>query len=156
MVNMDNEPLKAALPLSNKLNFINMKRAILLLMGAFVVIGTLYAHQPFISSPAFLWNETTHDFGRIKQGVPVSHEFTFTNSGGSDLIITSVNASCGCTVAEYTKTPIRPGEKGFVKAIYNAAKTGNFTKTITVGSNTEEDVVQLTIKAEVVNEKDVL
>lgn len=144
-----------------------MKKTILLLTSAFVIIGALYAQEPSlflasttsgvpVSSPAFTWDETTHDFGTIKQGIPVSHEFTFTNSGGSDLIITSVKASCGCTIADYTNTPIHPGEKGTVKATYNAAHAGTFTKTITVISNTEDDLVKLTIKAEVVEDKDTL
>jgi hypothetical protein len=65
-------------------------------------------------------------------------------------VITTVQASCGCTVTEYSKDPIAPGEKGFVKATYNAAKTGSFQKTVTVNANTEEGVVQLIIKGEVV------
>ena len=99
---------------------------------------------------AFNWTSTTFDFGKIKAGVPVSHEFTFTNSGNAALIIASVQASCGCTVTEYTKDPINPGGKGKVKATYNAAKAGQFSKTVTVNANTEDAVIQLTIKGEVV------
>lgn len=98
----------------------------------------------------FNWSATTFDFGKIRKDVPVSHEFEFSNTGNVPLVVTSVQASCGCTVTEYSKEPIAPGEKGFVKGTYNAAKAGTFTKTITVNANTEEGVVVLTIKGEVV------
>ena len=99
---------------------------------------------------AFSWKATSFDFGKIKKDKPVTHEFTFTNSGKESLVVTSVQASCGCTVAQYSKDPIQPGGDGFVKATYNAAKTGVFTKTVTVNANTAEGVVILTIKGEVI------
>jgi hypothetical protein len=99
---------------------------------------------------SFAWKATTFDFGKIKKDKPVTHEFTFTNSGKDALVVTSVQASCGCTVAQYSKDPIEPGGEGFVKATYNAAKAGVFTKTVTVNANTAEGVVVLTIKGEVV------
>jgi hypothetical protein len=81
---------------------------------------------------------------------PVTHEFKFTNTGNAPLVISSVQASCGCTVTEYSKEPIPVGGQGYVKATYNAAKLGVFTKSVTVNANAEESVVQLTIKGEVV------
>jgi hypothetical protein len=99
--------------------------------------------------PAFSWSMTVHDFGKIALNKPVSHEFRFTNSGNAPLIISSVQASCGCTVTDYSKDPIAPGAEGFVKATYDAAKAGVFTKTVTVNANAEESVVRLMIKGEV-------
>jgi hypothetical protein len=98
---------------------------------------------------SFTWNTTSFDFGKILQNVPVSHEFTFKNSGSVPLIITSVKASCGCTVTSYSSEPIQPGASGFVKATYNAAKIGQFQKPITVNANADEGVVTLTITGEV-------
>jgi hypothetical protein len=98
----------------------------------------------------FNWNMTEYDFGKIKVGVPVTYEFKFTNTGDIPLVISTVQASCGCTVTSYTKDPIAPGAEGFVKATYNAASIGQFTKTVTVNANTEEGVAKLTIKGEVV------
>lgn len=106
--------------------------------------------EPVNASPAFSWTATTFDFGKIEKDVAVTHEFTFTNSGTDALIISSVQASCGCTVTEYTKEPIPAGETGFVKATYNAAKPGVFSKTVTINANTEDAVVLLTIKGEVI------
>jgi hypothetical protein len=104
----------------------------------------------YLRSAAFQWTSTAFDFGEIKANVPVTHQFTFTNTGDSPLVIVSVQASCGCTVTEYSKAPIEPGQTGFVKATYNAAKVGAFNKTVTVNANTEEGTVQLSIKGTVV------
>src|SRR4051812_17134485 len=102
-----------------------------------------------VDNAKFNWVETSFDFGKIKQNKPVTHEFSFINNGTTPLIISSVQASCGCTVAEYSKEAVPPGQKGFVKATYNAAHAGTFTKTITINANTEETAVILTIKGEV-------
>jgi hypothetical protein len=103
-----------------------------------------------IEMPAFSWAVTAYDFGKIQVNKPVTHEFKFANTGDAPLVISSVQASCGCTVTEYSKDPILPGAQGFVKATYNAAKVGVFTKTVTVNANAQENVVQLVIKGEVV------
>lgn len=102
-----------------------------------------------LETPEFLWTATTYDFGKIALNKPVTHEFRFTNTGDGPLVISSVQASCGCTVTDYSKEPIPPGSEGFVKATYNAAKAGVFSKTVTVNANANEKVVQLTIKGEV-------
>ncbi len=99
----------------------------------------------------FEWTQTIYDFGKIKLNNPVTYQFSFANRGSEPLIISSVKASCGCTVAEYSKDPVAPGQEGFVKATFDAAKPGVFTKTITVNANTEEGVVHLVIKGEVLN-----
>jgi len=91
----------------------------------------------------------TFDFGKIKQGVPATHEFTFTNTGSVPLIITNVQASCGCTTPDWSRDPILPGGKGFIKATYSAASVGAFTKSVSVTANVEGGMVQLLIKGEV-------
>ena len=108
------------------------------------------AGAPRVENAVFNWTQTTFDFGKVKVNNPATHEFTFTNSGNIPLVISSVKASCGCTVADYSKDPIAPGAKGFVKATYNAASVGQFTKTVTVNANTAEGAVVLTIKGEVI------
>jgi hypothetical protein len=98
---------------------------------------------------AYAWNETVHDFGKIAQNDPAAVTFTVKNSGTAPVLITTARSSCGCTVAEYTKEPVKPGESGIVKATYNSARVGPFTKTVTVTFDgmTSSDV--LTIKGEV-------
>jgi len=112
-------------------------------------VASIYTPATILKGAAFAWSQTTFDFGKIKLNEPVTNSFEFVNTGTEPLVISSVKASCGCTVTEYSKDPIMPGAKGFVKGTYNAAKVGQFTKTITVNANTEEAVVQLTIKGEV-------
>lgn len=104
--------------------------------------------QPVVNffDAAFNWEKTEHDFGTIKKDVPVSHKFTFTNKGNVPLVITSVEASCGCTVTDYSMDPIAPGGTGYVKATYNAAKAGVFSKTVSVNANTADGAVRLGIK----------
>ena len=95
------------------------------------------------------FKDDTFNFGDIPKGTPATHEFTFKNTSKQTVLITGVKASCGCTAADYTKTPIKPGESGMVKATYNAANEGAFTKTVTVTANDTETPKVLTIKGKV-------
>ena len=99
---------------------------------------------------AFNWDSgSTYDLGKIIQDKPVTHLFTFTNSGSSPLVISSVKASCGCTVTSYSQEPVAPGQQGMVAATYNAKKLGSFTKSVVVNANTGSPVT-LYLKGEVV------
>ncbi|WP_339835206.1 DUF1573 domain-containing protein [uncultured Flavobacterium sp.] len=95
------------------------------------------------------WENDMHDFGTLSQGKPATYEFTFTNTTKETILITNVRPSCGCTAANYTKTPIKPGEKGMVAATYNASAAGAFTKSITVTTSDSELPKSLTIKGKV-------
>lgn len=103
------------------------------------------------STAAFSWANKTHDFGKTKVGHPVSYEFRFTNTGMAPLIISSVKASCGCTVTAYTKDPVEHGASGFVRATYDAQKAGVYSKTVAVYANTPEGIISLTIKGQIVD-----
>jgi hypothetical protein len=95
------------------------------------------------------WKADMVEVGEIPQNVPKPIEFQFKNTGKTDIVITNVKPTCGCTVADYTKTPIKAGEVGKVTATYNAANKGAFTKTITVTTNAEEKPKSLTFKGTV-------
>jgi hypothetical protein len=101
-----------------------------------------------VAAPAF--DTQNFDFGKVKQGVPATHEFVFTNKSKVPMVITNVSASCGCTTPDWTKDPIPPNGQGFVKATYNAAAVGTFDKSVTVMANVENGVVVLRIHGEVV------
>ncbi|NVO30085.1 DUF1573 domain-containing protein [Hymenobacter lapidiphilus] len=95
-----------------------------------------------------------HDFGSIPEGVMASHEFRFKNTGNQPIIIANVQASCGCTTPDWTKTPILPGKSGMVKAVYSSAgRPGVFNKTVTVVSNATTPSAVLTIKGNVLNKE---
>lgn len=107
------------------------------------------------------WVDETHDFGDIEKGKPVSYEFSFVNTTKQTVLLTNVKASCGCTATNYTKTPVKPGEKGTVTATYNAAAPGNFHKTVTVTTNEEGAapkvlIIKGTVKNEQAEEKSIL
>ena len=108
--------------------------------------------NPALIQSSFKWEESVHDFGKIKQGVPVTATFTFTNTGTQPILISDAKASCGCTVPEFSKEPVAPGAKGIVKATYNAEKVGHFDKDVTVFSNASAVDVKLKIKGEVIVE----
>ena len=57
-------------------------------------------------------------------------------------------ASCGCTVPEYTKTPIQPGEKGEIKVTYTAKFPGHFKKSITVSTNGVVEMTRLYVEGD--------
>lgn len=99
------------------------------------------------------FNEIKHSFGKIKQGVPASTTFVVTNNGTKPLIIQNAGAECGCTSPEWTKAPIMKGKSGTVKATFNAASPGPFTKRVTVTFANVKDPVVLTIEGTVVDPK---
>jgi hypothetical protein len=91
-----------------------------------------------------------HDFGKIKEGVMSRTAFVFTNTGDAPLLISSAIGSCGCTVPEWPKEPIKPGEKGEIKVEFDSKdKLGEQLKTVTVSSNTNPMNNVLTVKCNV-------
>ncbi|MBL7865466.1 MAG: DUF1573 domain-containing protein [Cyclobacteriaceae bacterium] len=134
-----------------------MKKLIFLaafVMTANMVVAQMAAapssNQPSSDMAVAVVDNLVHDFGKIKQGVPVTHEFSFVNKGKAPMIITNAQPSCGCTIPSWTKDPIPPGGQGYVKATYNAASPGAFDKSVTVTANVETGVVTLRIRGEVV------
>lgn len=88
--------------------------------------------------PEIKFEEDEFDFGKITQGEKVSHAFKFKNTGKKPLIITSATGSCGCTVPEFPKEPIQPGEEGRINVVFNSeGKKGYQEKTVTIVTNCE-------------------
>ncbi|ASE61534.1 DUF1573 domain-containing protein [Chryseobacterium indologenes] len=95
---------------------------------------------------AIKWNKESIDVGTIPQGKPKLIRFEFTNTGSKPIVIQNVAPSCGCTTADYTKTPIQPGKKGFVEASFNAAAAGPFMKTVNVTTSESKTPKTLSFK----------
>ncbi len=100
--------------------------------------------------PDIRFEKTEHNFGRILQGEKVGYNFIFTNDGDASLVIMDASASCGCTIPKYSKKPISPGEKGSVEVVFDSSgRTGQQSKTVTLKTNGKDQVVYLTIKADI-------
>jgi len=122
-----------------------------LLLVCAVIIGFAFtASAQDNQKPEFKFNEEKHDFGKIPQGTPVTTKFEFTNVGQEPLILSDVKPTCGCTIADYTKTPVKAGEKGIITITYNAAAAYPFNKTIVVTSNAKTPQKYLVIVGEVI------
>ncbi|MFT6996593.1 MAG: hypothetical protein ACJAQ4_000334 [Cryomorphaceae bacterium] len=91
-----------------------------------------------------------HDFGAIAQDTENTKVFSFTNTGAEPLIIANAKGSCGCTVPEYPKEPIPPGESGEIKVVYKPGKKKNAqSQNVTITANTLPEKSVLTISANV-------
>ncbi len=98
------------------------------------------------NAPVMKFEFDSHDFGKVKAGEKVTYDFKFTNTGKSPLIITEAHASCGCTVPEWPKEPIQPGQGGKIKVTFDSSnKSGLMDKQVTVTANTNppQNVVHL-------------
>jgi len=100
--------------------------------------------------PVIEFERTTYDFGEVVQGEKLSYTFKFKNTGKSNLIIFSSEATCGCTTSMPPKAPIRPGETGEIKVVFDSSsQKGKVVKRILVGANTYPAETILTITANV-------
>ncbi len=100
--------------------------------------------------PHFEFVEEVKEFGQITQGEVISTSFRFRNVGQSDLIISSAQGSCGCTVPEWPKEPIKPGAEGVVDVTFDSnGKNGMQNKTITLVANTIPNTKVIALKGEV-------
>lgn len=89
--------------------------------------------------PVIAFDKMVHDFGRIQAGEVVEYSFKFKNTGSRDLLITRAEASCGCTVPDWPKAPIRPGDSAYIKVKFdsNGRPEGYTEKEIFVEANTD-------------------
>jgi hypothetical protein len=97
------------------------------------------------------FKETTHDFGKIKQGVPVTYDFAFKNVSSKTVVIESATASCGCTTPVKPEKPIAKGKSDIIKAGFNAASPSPFDKTIYVKVAGVAQPMEIKIKGEVLS-----
>lgn len=109
-----------------------------------------------MAEPQIKFDKVSHNYGKFKKSAgPQICAFTFTNTGDEDLVIFRAVASCGCTVPKFTKTPIKPGEKGTINVEYNASRIqlgGHFKKSITVNTNGKPEMVRLFVEGDMEDE----
>lgn len=129
-----------------------MKKLIVMTMMLICGMASVYAQKP----AEIKFDKLTHDFGTFSEKSPVvTYTFTYTNVGGTPLVINQAVASCGCTVPEYTKAPIKPGEKGQLKVTYNGTGKfpGHFKKSITVRTNGAVEMTRLYVEGNMTEAK---
>ena len=122
-----------------------MKKILLMTVMLLGCITMTMAQKP----AEIKFDKLTHNFGTFSEKSPVVEcTFTFTNVGETPLVVNQAVASCGCTVPEYTKTPIQPGAKGEIRVTYNGTGKipGHFKKSITVRTNGAVEMTRLYIE----------
>ncbi len=103
------------------------------------------------AAPLMVFKEEKHDFGRITQGEKVSYSFVFKNTGGSDLVISSAQGSCGCTVPSYAKEPVKAGQESKIDVVFDSGgKSGLVEKTVTLVTNCNPSTRTLTITSTII------
>ncbi len=105
-------------------------------------------------APVMTFETTSYDFGKIKEGEKVVYEFKFTNTGKTPLIISDASATCGCTVPEVPKEPVKPGAEGVIKVVFDSmGKGGVQDKVVTVTSNGNPNINDVHLVGEVLPSK---
>ena len=101
--------------------------------------------------PDFSFEKELHDFGQLVDGEKVSYSFKFTNTGDAPLIISNAKGSCGCTVPNWSRNPIAPGESGSIDVTFDSSgRSGKQNKAITLTANTNPSRKVLNITSEVI------
>ena len=109
--------------------------------------GTVYADSTTVQMI-----DSAYNFGSVTDGDKVEYSYRFRNTGKNPLIVSSAVASCGCTVPEKPEEPIKPGETGFLKVVFNSkGRVGEVHKTITVSSNAYPKFPELELTGQVVS-----
>jgi len=127
-------------------------KKLLLSLVAFTVTTVLFAQKTAADVAKF--TSETIDLGKIKQGNPTTATFVITNIGTEPLIIEQANPTCGCTIGDYTKSPIAPGKTGTITATYNAAALNHFDKHLTVKFAGVDETKSITITGDVLSAED--
>lgn len=103
-----------------------------------------------VKMPELTFDQDMHDFGRLSAGENISYSFHFRNTGTADLVISNCSATCGCTVADFPRHRIAPGEEGYVTVTFKSAgKAGQQFQEVTVVSNAQPSRTKLKIVAQV-------
>jgi len=101
------------------------------------------------NAPVVEFVKLVHDYGEIEQHGNGKCEFKFTNTGKEPLILSNVRSSCGCTVPEWPRQPILPGQSDVIKVKYDTKRIGTINKSVHVYSNAKVSPISLKIKGKI-------
>ena len=120
----------------------------LFVAAAFIVSAGVMAQKTYVKDFA-KFSIDKHNFGKIKQNVPVNYTFEIKNISNKPIVIENAHSTCGCTVPEFPKEPILPGKSAKIKVQYNAANGGHFDKPVYIKLAGVDEEKQLGITGEV-------
>jgi Protein of unknown function (DUF1573) len=131
-------------------------KKVMLAVTALLVSATMFAQNAVQkkAEDVVKFKDVTYNFGKIKQSVPVTHDFVFSNTSDKPVIIESATASCGCTTPVYPQTPIAAGKSDKITAGFNAAAPGPFNKTISVKVAGIDAPLEIRITGDVLTSED--
>jgi len=113
-------------------------------------VGTPATPPANPNAAVFKFESDTFNFGKIKQGETVSHEYKFKNVGKEPLLISDASATCGCTKPSFSKDPIKPKGTGVISVTFNSTgKMGYQDKVITITSNAKDGQKMIHLKGTV-------
>ncbi len=127
---------------------------IILSAGSFATFAQQAKDSDSTSFAQITFEVTDHNFGDVNQGEKVETTFKFKNTGNFPLILQNVLSTCGCTVPEWPKEPVAPGEEGVLRVVFDSsAKIGRQNKVITIRSNSKMGDYRVRISAMVLPPK---
>lgn len=112
--------------------------------------NTAEGYDNTVAMPHIEFDTYQHDFGRLTNNESIAYSFHFRNTGNADLVISRCEATCGCTVADYPRRKVKPGEEGYVTITFSSgSKMGQQVQEVTVLSNAQPARTKLRILAQV-------
>lgn len=129
------------------------------LFSLLLIAGMGFMGYAQSNGPEITFEETTVDYGTIEEKSDGTREFVFRNTGNEPLIIERAQGSCGCTVPEWPRDPIMPGQESKIKVTYDTRRLGAISKSVRIYSNASntdaQGVTTLRIKGKVVKAEEV-
>lgn len=136
-----------------------MKRELVFLSAIFGCALCMTAQESESKGPILTFEKTDNNFGIFDQEhAKQSCYFRFTNTGDEPLVITNAHATCNCTVPEYPKYAIAPGQTDSILVAYDGTskRPGVFRKVVTVDYNAKDSqnaFARVTITGEMADKK---
>lgn len=121
----------------------------------FVLALAICIAQFCVAQADISFEKTEYDFGTYEEkDDTLWYSFKYKNIGNEPLIISDIKTACECTLADWAKKPVMPGQTAIIKAGYKyKGKVGTFNKSLTISANTTPAISHLTIKGVIVEKK---
>lgn len=113
-----------------------------------IILWGMFSFQA-LAQPKASFDKEMYECGMVLWKNPVTATFTVKNEGNKPLVISKVTTSCACTVADWTKTPIAPGQTGVITSTFDSKALGRFQKSVGIYSNASTKPIYLSLRGEV-------